>query len=673
MAGFFGRARRFVPWLPLGLGTATLASRAISGVLARVGHPAATLDDAYIHFQYARAIAEGHPFRYHAGDPVSTGATSFAWPLVLAPFHALGLREHSIVWAAWALSFLALGALAREAYLLARPLTGAPAAVGAGAMTLLFGGHVFSAASGMEVVPFAWVLALSIRRAAEWTEASADARSLRKLGALGALALGAPLVRPEGAVATLAISAALAISPALGRPRARALALATCLGAFVPALLSLALTGQPITSAAEVKLLAQSPYHDVVTASLANARLLVTSILDGDVWSAEFVPRGGAPFALAGLFALGFRGHMSGRRFRAAAVIVLALTMFVPCTYATFLWNRLRYLWPFATAWFVGLACLARVLGDAAARARFRHAAAVPALLAGAVAGALGSRLDWVLEDIAQSASGIARQQIAIGRWIDENLPADAYVGVNDAGAIAYFGRRRTFDVVGLTTPSEARYWVSGPASRFEHYERLHLGDPSALPTHFAVYPEWLACDPVLGRPLHEAVVRDATILGGQIKRVHEARWESLGSGEAPWTELTRITDAVDVADLESERAHAYALLGAREGEQVVHEDRSPDGALVTDGGRTHRSADRFHARLTGATRAIARLEASEALVVHLRVDGRELGREEVEPGAWVEIAFDLPEEARVAEASVEVAAAGGTFTAFHYWFGSAP
>src|ERR1035441_2783676 len=55
-------------WGPLAIVVAILAQRSIVTVLARVGHPGAALDDAYIHFQYARAIAEGHPLRFEAGE-----------------------------------------------------------------------------------------------------------------------------------------------------------------------------------------------------------------------------------------------------------------------------------------------------------------------------------------------------------------------------------------------------------------------------------------------------------------------------------------------------------------------------------------------------------------------------------------------------------------------------
>ena len=656
-------------WAPLVLATALLAQRSIAGILAKVGHPGPTLDDAYIHFQYARAFAEGHPFRFQAGEAISTGATSFLWPFVLAPFHALGFRDASILWPAWALSYLALGGLAYEAARLTRPLaTGGPA-IGAGALVLGFGGHAWCAASGMEVVPFAWLIATTLRRAAEWAEGQHRLRPLLVVAVL------CPLMRPEGALVTLATALVVGVYPrprglvAGGRDLSRVEALYFVGAALVPNLLFLALTGHPMSSTAQVKLLFGNPYFDVRGAALANARLLAGTILDGQVWSAEFLPKGGALLAGLGLVATAWRGWATGRGVRAALVVLFALAMFVPCFYVTFLWNRLRYLWPFATGWFVGLACLARVLGDLIARVDRRAGAAATTLVVGGFAGALVGRLEWVLEDVAQSASGIDRQQAALGRWARANLPADARIGVNDTGAIAYFSDRKTFDVVGLTTPTEGRYWVAGAASRIEHYERLRL-TPGTLPTHFIVYPEWMGCDPVIGQHLHEATVTDASILGGQTMRVSIARWDGLGTGELPWTKLAVVHDTLDVADLESEQAHAYDLLGAHEGEQVTREENAPDGALVLDGGRTRRLQDRFFARLPpGPLVAVMRVE-SEARTLEVRAAGRPIATVSVPSGPWSEVRFDVPPETRGDRVEIEVRGAAA-FTSFHYWFGA--
>jgi hypothetical protein len=670
--------RRAVQQGPIAVAVVFLAQHAIRAVYAKVGHAGATLDDAYIHFQYARAIAEGHPLRFQAGEPITSGATSALWPALLAPFWALGARDDAILWAAWAMSFAAFGGLAWEAARLTERLAGRAAAAGAAAMTLTFGGFVWCAASGMEVVPFAWAIARASRRASEWQEAGPAERTPRRAAELVVLAWGAALLRPEGALTALFVAAVLACFPQKATWRQRALALAPVGAAVALPLLLWVLTGSPRSNTAVAKLLPGNPYY--VGPALAakvqeQAKTLWDTLLNGEKWSAEFLPHSGGLIAIAGLGAVAICGWLRGLRWRMAAVLGIAATMFVPCAYGTFLWNRLRYLWPFATGWIVGLACLARVVGDLAGAVRVRWRVVTP-LLCGVVAGFFASKLEWVIEDVAQSASGIDRQQVALGRWAKAALPANARIGVNDTGAIAYFGDRKTFDIVGLTTEGEARYWVAGQGSRLEHYERLLRQEPSKLPTHFIVYPEWMALPMVLGEPLHEATVTDATILGGGTMIAYVADWTSLGSGEKPWTQgLGEATDTIDVADLESEAEHEYELLGAGEREQVAQEGSAPDGSSVVDGGRSQRSIDRFVAHLVpGApARCIARLASRVDTGVRVLANGEPVGAFDVRGDAdWVERAFEVPAKTATARTSIELRAVGAPITTFHYWCTSA-
>jgi hypothetical protein len=666
--------RRALRYGPLTLAVALLAQRAIARVLAKVGHPGAALDDAYIHFQYARAIAEWHPLRFQAGEPITSGATSMLWPALLAPFWALGFRDEAILWPAWALSFLALGGLAWEAAHLTERLAGRAAAVGAGAMTLVFGGLVWCAASGMEAVPFAWAMARAARRASEWAEGGAEARTRRRFAELVALAWIAALFRPEGALSALFVATTLAVFPRSPTWKLRARSLAAAVAAVALPLLLWALTGSARSNTAVAKLLPGNPYYvgpALVAAVEANAKLLVGTLLNGEVWSSEFIPHAAAPIAMAGLGAIAILGVRTGSRWRAAAVLLVALTMFAPCFYYTFLWNRLRYLWPFSTGWLIGLACLARIMGDLAGAVRARWRIATP-VLCGAFVGLLASKVEWVLDDVAQSASGIDRQQVALGRWAHDALPVDARIGVNDTGAIAYFGGKKTFDVVGLTTEGEARYWVAGAASRLEHYERLRATSPAKLPTHFIVYPEWLGLEMVLGDPLREATVTDSTILGGQTMRAYEADWSRLGTGEAPWIEVPGTpVDVLDVADLESEAEHGYALLGARDGEEVARQSVSPMGDPVVDGGRTRRTAERFvaHLRPGSPARAVVRLEARPGTKVHVLAGDQPVATFETAGDEdWEEQTFDLPAAVAGERTPIELRFSGGV-TTFHYWF----
>jgi hypothetical protein len=522
----------------------------------------------------------------------------------------------------------------------------------------------------MEVVPFAWLIAHTSRRAIEWAEGTR--RDKRAFQWLLALSFALPLMRPEGALTSLASGLVVLAFPREPGTKGRLPALAFLLATFFPQVLLLILTGAPTSSTAQVKLLFGNPYYTLPDAAIANARTLVGQILNGDVWSAEFLPKGGSSIACVGLVATAWRGHASKRPIRAAFALLFALSMFVPCFYVTFLWNRLRYLWPFAPGWFIGLACLGRACGDLFVRVDRRVAPAVATLVAGACAGTFVTRLEWVLEDVAQSASGIDRQQATLGRWAKDNLPADARIGVNDTGAIAYFSDRKTFDVVGLTTPTEGRYWVAGQGSRFEHYERMMKQSPSALPTHFIVYPEWMACAPLIGKELTEATVTDSTILGGQTMRASEAKWTLLGTGEQPWTKLARIDDALDVADLESEKAHGYRPFTLREGDETVEEGTTPAGDTVQDGGRNARSHDQFVANTTGGS-GIMRVQVSteSGATLHVGAGGKTFADFPVEPGEWVELKFDIPKEAQGEHVTLDVTA-DGYFTSFHYWFGKA-
>jgi hypothetical protein len=668
--------RRAIPSLvfaPYAFGAVLLFWTTATRVVARVGHAAATLDDAYIHFQYARAFAEGHPLRYQAGEAASSGATSLLWPAVLAPFWLVGLRDSKLVWVAWILSFAALGALAYEVFQLARRLTGPQVAAGAGAMVFASSGLVWSAASGMEVVPFAWMIARTLRLASEWAEALPAARTVRARRELVLFACALPLLRPEGALFSVFAGATLALFPRAPSRTERSKALPALLAPLVPGLIAWLATGSVRSSTMTVKLLVGNPYypaHALFTVVARNTRVLVGTLLNGEVWSQEFLPAHAAPLWMGGLFAIVAMGVQRRVRWRAAGVLLFALAMFVPCTYDTFLWNRLRYLWPFFPGWLIGAACAAELASDLLAAVRPRWKVAAP-ILVGAIAGALAVHLDFAIDDVAESASGIDRQQSELGRWVKRTLPADARVGVNDTGAIAYFGERRTFDVVGLTTPEEARYWVAGAGSRLEHYEVLARTAPARLPTHFVVYPEWMACEAVLGEFLTEAVVRDATILGGQSMRAFVADYSRLGSGERPWSSPGEPLDALDVADLESEAAHGYALLGAAAGEQIARAGEAPDDRPIVDGGRTRRKMERFTLKIpASATALVARMESDLPARARVVFDGEGGGTLDVPGEGWSELRLALPAAVRGgARDKVDVEITSDLpLTVFHYW-----
>ncbi len=647
----------------LATGAVALAVSATRVTLAKTGgEPAVPLDDTFIHFQYAKRFAQLAPFSYSPGAAPAPGATSLLWPLFLAPFWKLGFRDVSLVWPAWFFGWLALFGVAVETWRLGRKLLPEGVAFVAGAGALCFGGLVWGAGSGMEIVPFAWWLVVTARVSAEWHDRREQPATPRELAVLLLLGGLAPCVRPEGVLLSAIAAGALLVAP---RGRGRAFAALPLLGMALPGFVNFAFTGTAQSTTAAVKWLPSSPYYRgsvLLGAVMGNVRLLFERLLDGQAWSAVFVPSGGRLLAWLALPALAVLSVLRREYFRGTIVLLLALGMLIPATYDSFLWNRLRYLWPFAPGWFLALAALAQLLARALARLepRLERAGLV---ITGIIVGSFAAQLSWTLEDLAVSSDGIRRQQVALGRWARDNLPPSAKIGVNDTGAVAYFSDRHVFDVVGLTTPKEARYWVAGAGSRFEHYERL---DKAELPTHFIVYPGWMAMPEVLGEMLTQRSVTGATILGGVTKVAYVARFDLLGSAGQPAATKSSIIDSLDVADLDSERDHDYALLDARQRFNRVFSDGSLTRA---DGGRGQRARESFRLKVEGGGRLIARLASEESIEIEIRVGGTALDAIELSGASpWEEVTLELPEQLPSGPASIELLAKKARFSALHYW-----
>jgi hypothetical protein len=652
------RARRSLrtPW-PYLLVTAGLAWLSIREVLRRAGGPALPLDDSYIHFQFARAFARGAPFRYAPGAAPVAGATSLLWPLLLAIPQALGVSGLGLIWWAWGLAWLSLAGLAYDTARVAERITSEGIAALCGALVLAFSANAWFASSGMEVIPLAWCLLRAARRSAEWLEGERS-----QLNELFALAWLGPLLRPEGCLASVFVASAFALGAGTRRvPRA----LAALCAVLAPPGIYLIFTGQAAQTTAIVKWLPLNPYLDagqVLGTIFDNVRLFFSTLIDGQIWSAVFVPAHSRILACCALPALLYASSARGVSARGWLLVLLGLGMLIPTTYDSFLWNRLRYLWPFSAPWLIGLGALCDQLGELAARVE-RRLGWLRYALAAALVGVLASKYPFTFWDLGESSAAISEQHVALGLWAKRALPSDARIGVNDTGAIAYFSERPVFDIVGLTTAGEARYWVAGTGSRFEHYERLQR---SALPTHFIVYPAWLGLDQLLGDCSEERTVH-ATILGGTTMLACSADYRTLGSGErpsAPELAAREPLDVLDVADLESEAAHGYVLRPATQGDDVV--------AVVgerSDGERKHRDHDSFTLRVAPGARLVARLGASEPVRVDVRVAGAPLVSWSLTVGDFQERSATLPASTVASPSAVEVSAEPGKhFAAAHYW-----
>ncbi|MBN4059163.1 hypothetical protein JYT22_00760 [Endomicrobium sp. AH-315-J14] len=643
------------------IGCGSIAAWMGAEVIEQASGLALPLDDAFIHLQYARQLSEGQPFVYVTGEAPSGGMTSPLWVAMLAVLFFIGLDGAAIILGVWIFGVTLHTLLVVETGRLAQSLAGSTAGVAAGSMAMVFGAFAWFALSGMETLALALLLTATVRVAGDQLEGRAS------LGKLTALAVVAPWVRPEGLLASALALYVIGVS-AKGNAIRRALPGLASLLAWL--LLGVGVLGDESLAVMTVKWLPLDPYVDV--ASLLglvtnNVGFLFADLLAGGDWSRLFLPLGFSVLLVLGLFATVSIGRRRGKEKLAALVVVYALSVIVVCSYGSFLWHRLRYLWPFAPAWFVALSCLGVEMGVRVGGKRASLRLLEPLFLGG-LSALLAARLPWVRSDLAQSARAVQRQQVALAGWAKRHLSRSARIGVNDAGALAYLSHRRTFDVVGLTTAGQSEHWIAGGGSRFEHYERMPR---RSLPTHFIVYPQWFACPPLLGRVLSSATVADQSILGEDTMWVHQARYDLLGSGALPeGAKGATLLAELDVADIVSERALGYApISGSASDNRVAVLHRRPSARSVADGGRFDRTEERFSVVLPkGSARLVARYRSSAPLTVSLGgvVAGELPAGQDAGPWTEGEITLELDE---AASQDFVVHSPQGRFDSFHYWW----
>ena len=516
----------------------------------------APLDDVYIHFDFARALASGHPMEWIAGQGYSSGETSPAYAAVLAVGHLLGFhRERLGLWsalAAWVCVASMLRTLGRV--LRADRLSPPWAAWLAVPVMLSCGTLDFAWWSGMEVALFGAVAARFLFAVDEARTAGADVRAARqwRVGLLGGLLV---LVRPESAV-VVGVAMFLVARRAWTSSALAACARVAAPGALVTlgmAALNRALTGDYASAGARLKLLSSNPFatdedraRDYVMNLVALVRAMRIDLGDG---------AGHGSYLLALLAAL----SLTSRRTRALGALCLGGA--VSFTLVASLNGAARYqnLRDYMPG--VGLLLFGAALGLSALASR--RLLAVRAL--GATVAVLGtllgaSHVTAAARLYARACKNIHDQQVTVGRRLRAEAPG-AIVLVGDAGAIPYLSELAAVDAFGLGGYHRlpfVRAAVHGEAATLELIERLPVRE---RPTIMALYPNWFpGITGRFGRERERVTITDNVICGGVTKGIYDADWTALRGDTPPSDELFggRVLDEVDVADIVSEEAHAY-------------------------------------------------------------------------------------------------------------------
>jgi hypothetical protein len=523
------------------------------------------LDDVYIHFQYARQLAEGQPYVYNPGQPPTSGATSFLYPYVLALGYRFGFQGLAL--GAWAMG---LGAVAfalsiRLVYAIFRQWGGGePLALIGASLFALTGAVQWHFMSGMETGLVIVALLLTLY--------GFNSRSQWVAGGLLLLAL----LRPEGG-----LLAGITTLILLWRGRGflyRVLPLlVTGIAISVQPLVNLLLTGSAVASGNAAKsVFGMIPFD----AGLALQRVIEQFIRMWVEISTGISPREGLyllPLLL--LLALVGWGRLAHQRETRPAAVMLALWLLTGtaavATLDTAFWHFKRYQMPFMVLLFplamVGLLLTFEWLQRFNAKWQSGKAAKAVGIL-GIVAAsilALHSSSQF-LQHFALNAGYVYAQPYQMAQWLIANTSPEATVAVHDTGLIRYIGGRTTLDMVGLTTPGAADYWRNGPGSVAELLMQEQPDYIAAYGSGHGVGLSYLAETRLYGSPLVSfAVPLDDhfnVALAAAEQGIYRPDWGTLSAERAAhaiqpygaWDWGTLVS-SVNVADLDSERAAGYA------------------------------------------------------------------------------------------------------------------
>jgi len=712
------------------------------------GEWSAPLDDVFIHFDYARATASGHPFEWVAGNGYSSGNTSIAYPFVLALGYALGFkRQRLMLWAAIvaATSVFATLLAARKIFTglasARRPSTEAPSIGSSGIdraasyalppIFLAIGALDWTLWSGMEVAFLlaTWGLALVAYLAlieAPAAENRATRRRAWVLGACGALMI---LTRPEAisTIGVFAVGAVWARRKSQGPEGAIGLA-ARILGPGVGVVFALAVmnrvfTGEWSANGAIVKLAVYNPFMPLAAKWDDYAFNFKYEIFRNIEYHFTDAPALGCILPALGLAALAVR------KTRPMALVLWGQVVgwgLLVAFNGQVRWQNERYTMP-AVAWLTIVAALgasvlvrrvgrpnlavAGLVGVLAVQAvvatrlpEARPAASVSWGLSLACGGALAGLL-WLwptrllcavaalglfhahqatkLRDqkwfFGRACRNIRDQHIETGRWLREVRPRRVLVG--DAGALMYSSERPGLDIIGLggyhALPF-ARAGVQGLTATIELMEHL---EPEELPDLLAIYPSWWGILPTwFGRGVVARTPAIGNVIcGGYEDVVYVADWHLLGTGEAARLIPRGLTvrDAVDIADLVSEREHRYTFAAPASGftELKILPDLADETRDVMDGGRELKPGTSESMRLTGLAAGqgatlILRTAPVDPFTLHVRVNGEALPPLELRhQDGWIEPVLSVPARLVRGTLDVEITNDGpGDFVDYHVW-----
>jgi hypothetical protein len=689
----------------LWLGLGTLAVTAIAflfGLWGAGGHLAPPLDDTFIHFQYARQLAGGHPFEYNTGDPPSSGDSAFIYPFLLVPPYLLGLDGQKSLIYADLLSLVAHLALIFFTYKIGFKLAGRPLALLAAGFVLLDGRLNYIFVSGMETGLFTAALAGFLWL---WLR-DVEGERFAWLAAAGTVAA---LLRPEGHVLVSMVcvltlvyllqSSRFKVQGSRFRPGYFWLIVPVLVG-LIPYAVNIAITGEWQFNTAASKSIWYLPYSPLyenisITAGWA-ANALKNSYLGLEIGRSPFVLMA-APVAV-----LGAGMVLRGARYRFFHLLLvltliggIALSLLLP----PIQFNRyyMPYDFLFILYFSLGMLYLVNVVAglvrpgiDGAHEPNLTDSRLLGVVTAAVILLLLPQFVSYFFA-VGDSSRDIYYQQMAFSNWIRQNTPPDARIGVNDTGAHKYMSDRYVIDLIGLTNNRLRGAYFGGWGTIFDTLIQM---PEAARPDYLLIHPNVFlnGIDESVAqsflRPVYSLRVQNPIITAGDTETLYEIQW-AYALLEAAKTYVARLgqqpLDTLNVGDVGDEKAHNYKISGrlpsfSEPKSILTTSSYEAEGVSMSESGRRHSGWEEFSVRsipgksLTLVSRARLKPEGEQTVMVW--TNGHQVGlwksRNERD-NAWQEYEFTIPAEQVTGErTTIRIDSTfdpgGPGFTSYRYW-----
>ncbi|HBW74032.1 MAG: hypothetical protein UX10_C0009G0012 [Candidatus Magasanikbacteria bacterium GW2011_GWA2_45_39] len=506
----------------------------MSGLKTTHGTIATPLDDAFIHFQYAKQISQGNWFKYFPGAPISSGDTSFLYPLILAVGYRAGLTGLSIIWFAYA---LALACLVGTGYII-YAIGGyfklkQKNALWIALLVISNGWLLWGYFSGMEIALQTFFLLATFYAALKEINE-------KKLKWLPLWLFLLTIVRPEGFIASALLGTWIIVLRVF-----RGQKITYWYAAFLPFLTYAAqllfyhfTTGEWNSNTFILK-----TWWYIISSQGIFPYPLLNKFLSLSIVLAYFLPKEIAYFAndmglisiigfpiifIGAIFARGKEGQRSFPLTVSWIILFIMEFLALLNIYAVTEVTRRRY--------FIFLAPLAIFFTMYAVIeiAGWFNKKLISLFLIFFTILSLGNTV-YFARAYSFDIQNIFEMHFQVAQWVQKNTAPNDIIAMNDAGVVPYLTNRPFFDVMGLVTNKVARVVHEGPDAFLKYIISLPRYE---RPAYFIIFPGWFDTNETrdviklrailkqLGTPIAHFTVSNFSIVPYGTMSVLKPKWD---------------------------------------------------------------------------------------------------------------------------------------------------